>query len=245
MKSLLKIISISGLALVSACSGMENKEFFGIKIPTSNPLARDKHIRSECVDGIQTTKIYIQNPGFESDVLGAPSYWKYGISKGWGIEADPTYLLDPQKGAGVFDITQHKVITFNTEGTGDNVGFLHRGSVQIKQTLDYPVKANATYTLTALLGRRVDIPFGSYRLSLFGGDELLAKTSDPVPVEGEFVRVTIAAKITEENFSIGRPLRISLINTATNTKAASQKTQVVVDNFELYEEAPCTPAAES
>ena len=232
------------LPLFASCAGVSENGGIILKMPSSKSIARDRNIRSECIDGKQTTKIYIANPGFEQDVVGQPKYWKYGIPKGWGAESDPTYLLDPQKGAGIFDIRQHKVITFNTDNSGDNVVFLHRGTVKIKQTLDYAVKPNATYTLSVLLGRRIDIPFGSYRLALYGGDELLAKTNKPVPIEGEFLNVQLVAKTTKDSFAVGRPLKIELENTSTTSKDHYKKTQLVADNFELYEQVECSASSD-
>lgn len=245
MRILLNLPFICVLPFMASCVQMGENGGIRFTAPQIMHYGSRNGVTSECIDGKQTTKIYISNPGFESDVLGAPSYWKYGIDKGWGIEADPTYLLDPQKGAGTFDIQQHKVITINVENSGDNVGFLHRGTVKIKQTLNHPLKANATYTLTALIGRRIDIPFGSYRLALFAGNELLAKTSRPVPVEGEFLKVQLIAKTPSQPQSLGRPLKIELQNTSTTSKNHHKKTQVVVDNFELYEETACSAPATS
>ncbi len=241
MKKVLIVFLTVLVPSLTSCVSIAEDGSLVFKRPQHKLFSQKKHIVSECVNGKQTTKIYIENPGFENDITGSPHYWKYGISKGWGIESDPTYLQDPQKGAGVFNIKHHKVITFNTENTGDNVGFLHRGTVRIKQTLDYALKPNAIYQLNALIGRRVDIPFGSYRLALYAGNELLVKTDSPVPVEGEFVNVQLIAKTTKKTMSIGRPIKIELINTSTTSKNHYKKTQVVTDNFELYEEVPCSP----
>lgn len=210
-----------------------------LKSPDSAFFSRERNIIGECQNGKQITQIYIKNHGFEREVLGSPQYWKYGIDHGWSIDSDPTYLLDPQKGAGTFNIKQHKVIVFNVEDSGDNVVFLHRGTVKIRQTLNYALKPNATYTLIVLIGNREDISFGSYRLSIFAGNDLLAKTSEPVPAKGEFLRVQLIAKTNQNTFSIGRPIIIELENTSTTSKNHRVKTQVAADNFELYEEASC------
>lgn len=187
----------------------------------------------ECVNGKITNKININNYDFEKDAAGSPEYWKFGIEHGWGYEPRSQFL---GQGVGVFNIDHHKVITFGTENTGQNVGFLNKGETLIRQTLNHGLKENALYILSALVGQRIDIPLGSYSLELYAGDQLLAKTSSPRPIRGEFVLSQVKYDTTKKTQSIGRPLQIVVMNTGSK-KISSQ---LVVDNFYITESVDCS-----
>jgi hypothetical protein len=139
------------------------------------------------------TPIPITNAGFESPVLTNGAF-TLGSIVGWS-------------GAGVFNPTTGQFPGEAPEG--QNTGFSNGTS--LLQALSSMLAADTTYTLTVLVGDRLDTAFPGYSVQLLAGSTVLSECVTCVtPQNGSFALVTVTYSTGASDPLIGQPLSIAL-----------------------------------
>jgi hypothetical protein len=156
--------------------------------------------------------VYIENPGFEADVL-ADGGAQWGMT-GWATEIRAG-TWNP--GDGYFSVLNYG---------GSNVAFSNGPA--ISQVLDYTLKTNTELVLQADVGYRLDMSLlPEYELQLWAGGNLLASSSDSL-IQGEFITSTLSYNVLDTD-PIGQQLEIVLFN-----NNPGRYSQVNFDNISLH-----------
>ena len=75
---------------------------------------------------------------------------------------------------------------------GENVAFASHGGPTISQVLAATAQTNTLYTLTMLVGNRLDADFGGYQSELWAGGTMLAQDNgSQLPTDGQFLLSTV------------------------------------------------------
>jgi hypothetical protein len=138
--------------------------------------------------------IVIVNAGFEDSILeeGGVDFTPLG----WNSSGD-SGAFNPHVGA----------LTAVPEG--QNVAFASFGSPTLSQQLASTVEADTLYTLTLLVGNRIDADFGGYQTELWAGGTLLASDNNSLaPADDAFLLSTVQTFVAAGNAAIGSPLEI-------------------------------------
>jgi hypothetical protein len=140
------------------------------------------------------TSIPITNAGFESPALTNGAFQQANIL-GWSGSG------------GVFNPT---TAHFPGEAPeGQNTGFSN--GQPLSQTLTIVLAANTTYTLTVLVGDRLDTAFPGYHVQLLAGSTILSECATCVtPQNGSFSLVTVTYSTGASDPLIGQALSIVL-----------------------------------
>ena len=119
--------------------------------------------------------VAIVNAGFETPSL-VDSQAIFTVA-GWVNSGD----------SGTFD--PHAAALASGAPEGENVAFASHGSPTISQILGATAQANTLYTLTMLVGHRLDThSFGGYQSELWAGGTMLAQDNNSLsPPEGQFL----------------------------------------------------------
>lgn len=149
--------------------------------------------------GLTTTAgaapVLIVNAGFETPEL-ADSGAIFSLV-GWVNSGD----------SGTFD--PHAAAFATGAPEGDNVAFASHGSPTISQVLSANAQANTLYTLSMLVGNRLDAPFGGYQAELWAGGTMLAQDDNTlVPGDGQFLMSTVQYFVAAGNAAVGSALEI-------------------------------------
>ena len=143
---------------------------------------------------VEAESVFIENAGFEDDVLadgtyffGAPSGWT--LTEGVGGPFNPTTLHFPEGAA-----------------EGENTVFSNDGI--FSQVLDDVLTVNNSYVLSIDIGSRLDIPAADYFVELWAGNTLLGSTSSELPEAGRFTTVTVTYDALLGDPSVGSALMI-------------------------------------
>ena len=91
---------------------------------------------------------------------------------------------------------------------GENVAFASHGGPTISQILSAAAQANTLYTLTMLVGNRLDANFGGYQAELWAGGTMLAQDGSQQPADGQFLLSTVQYFVAAGNPAIGSSLEI-------------------------------------
>ena len=92
---------------------------------------------------------------------------------------------------------------------GDNVAFSSVGGPTIFQVLAATAQANTSYTLTMLVGNRLDAPFGGYQTELWAGGNMLAQDNgSQTPTDGQFLLSTVQYFVAAGDAAAGSALEI-------------------------------------
>jgi hypothetical protein len=139
--------------------------------------------------------LLIVNAGFEASVLddGGVDFNPLG----WNSSGD----------SGAFD--PHAAALAAGAPEGENVAFASFGSPTLSQTLASTAEANTMYTLSLLVGNRLDAPFGGYQAELWAGGTLLASDDNSLaPTDGSFLQSTVQYFVSAGDAVIGSALEI-------------------------------------
>lgn len=116
---------------------------------------------------------------------------------------------------------------------GQNVAFASWGGPTLSQELAVAVEADTLYTLTLLVGNRIDAPFGGYHSELWAGGTLLASDANSLaPADDQFLLSTVQVFIAAGDGAIGSPLEIRI---------RSLSWQTVFDDVRLDAERRAVP----
>jgi hypothetical protein len=122
--------------------------------------------------------VMIVNAGFEEPSL-KDSQAIFTVA-GWANWGD----------SGTFD--PHAAAFVSEAPEGENVAFASFGGPTISQVLGATAQANTLYTLTMLVGNRLDADFGGYQAELWAGGTMLARDNGSLsPAEGQFLMSTV------------------------------------------------------
>ena len=139
--------------------------------------------------------VFIVNAGFETSVLddGGVDFNPLG----WNSGGD----------SGAFD--PHAAALAAGAPEGENVAFASFGSPTLSQTLASTVEANTLYTLSMLVGNRLDAAFGGYQTELWAGGTLLARDDNSLaPADDAFLLSTVQYFVSAGDVAIGSALEI-------------------------------------
>jgi hypothetical protein len=139
--------------------------------------------------------VLIVNPGFETSILDDSG--AVFTVPGWVNGGD----------SGVFD--PHAAAFAAGAPEGENVAFSSHGAPTISQVLSSSAEANTLYTLTMLIGNRLDAPFGGYQTELWAGGIFLASDNNTLaPEDGAFLLSTLQYFLSAGDAAIGSALEI-------------------------------------
>lgn len=139
--------------------------------------------------------VFIVNAGFEASVLDDSGVDFNPL--GWNSSGD----------SGAFD--PHAAAFAAGAPEGENVAFASFGGPTLSQTLASTVEANTLYTLSMLVGNRLDAPFGGYQTELWAGGTLLASDDNTLaPADGAFLLSTVQYFASASDSVIGSALEI-------------------------------------
>ena len=171
----------------------------------------------------QASSIAITNSGFEDPVQG-PGGIGNGAATGWAVS---------NVDAGVwFPITGQ---FFNTAAPEGNqvlfVGFVGAAADVNQTPLAATVQADTTYTLSFLLGRRLDLELSTYSVSLEANGVVLGSDSAGSPTAGNFIPRTITFNSGASPATLGQQLGIFIH--ASGLSATGSGAQAEFDAFSL------------
>lgn len=139
--------------------------------------------------------VLIVNAGFETPEL-ADSGAIFTLA-GWVNSGD----------SGTFD--PHAAAFAAGAPEGDNVAFASFGGPTISQVLSTNAHANTLYTLSMLVGNRLDAAFGGYQAELWAGGTMLAQDNNTLlPGDGQFLMSTVQYFVAAGNTAVGSALEI-------------------------------------
>lgn len=139
--------------------------------------------------------VLIVNAGFEDSVL----------SDGGVDFSPPGWISSGDSGA--FD--PHAVALTTGAPQGENVAFSSNSNSTLSQVLGTTAEANTLYTLTMLVGNRLDTPFGGYQTELWAGATLLARDDNSLsPADDAFLLSTVQYFVPAGDAAVGSALLI-------------------------------------
>jgi len=145
--------------------------------------------------GAAAAPLLVVNPGFEAVNLD-DSQAIFTIA-GWTNVGD----------SGTFDPDAAAFASGAPEG--ENVAFASHGGPTISQILASIAEANTLYTLTMLVGNRLDADFGGYQTELWAGGMLLAQDNgSQSPADGQFLLSTVQYFVANGDAAAGTALEI-------------------------------------
>lgn len=148
-----------------------------------------------CAAAAHAAPVLIVNPGFEDAILD-DSQAIFTLA-GWMNTGD----------SGTFD--PHAAAFADGAPEGENVAFSSVGGPTIWQVLTAAAQVNTLYTLSMLVGNRLDAPFGGYQTELWAGGTLLARDDGSLlPGDGQFLMSTVQYFVGAGDAVVGQPLEI-------------------------------------
>ena len=139
--------------------------------------------------------VLIVNAGFEAPSLG-DSQAIFTVA-GWTNSGD-SGTFNPHAGAFASGAPE-----------GENVAFSSHGGPTISQILSATAQANTLYTLTMLVGNRLDADFGGYQTELWAGGTMLAQDNGSLfPADGQFLMSTVQYFVASGDAVAGSALEI-------------------------------------
>lgn len=139
--------------------------------------------------------VLIANAGFESQLIG-DSVAAFNIDS-WSNSGD-SGAFNPDAGAFAAGAPE-----------GENVAFSSVGGPTISQVLAATAQANTLYTLTMLVGNRLDALFGGYQTELWAGGTMLAQDNgSQTPTDGQFLLSTVQYFVAAGDAAAGSALEI-------------------------------------
>lgn len=174
--------------------------------------------------------IEIANPSFEEPVLPDGQY-NENNTPGW-------------VGTGTFHVANPADDWFGNTSDGSsinpidgaNIGGVNTGGT-IYQDLTAVLQAGKTYSLSMLVGQRINVPFGSPIITLMAGSRVLAEGLPVAPTSGAFAEFRMDYNSPQEGDVLGQPLRIQI-------SSSGGAAQVWVDNLSLSLTATPPPPLE-
>ena len=144
---------------------------------------------------VNAAPILVVNAGFESQSIG-DSVAAFNID-GWSNSGD-SGAFNPDAGAFAAGAPE-----------GENVAFSSVGGPTISQVLAATAQANTFYTLTMLVGNRLDALFGGYQAELWAGGTMLAQDNgSQLPADGQFLLSTVQYFVATGDAVAGSALEI-------------------------------------
>ena len=200
--------------------------------------------------GLQAAAIPIQNAGFESGILaqngngtfsqlipGSTIFATGGTLDNWIASSSTVGAaaggFAPSPGGGVN--------WTSTWWTGNNIGYLQAtsGTVALSQTLAATLLNDSTYTLSALVGRRIFTPVLNYSIQLWAGSTMLASASNLALASNSSGSDSVTYASGSSNPLAGQTL--SIVLRSTN---AGSVTEAFFDNVSLDVVAPVSGVPE-
>jgi len=102
---------------------------------------------------------------------------------------------------------------------GNNLAWMQinaAGTVSMSQALSVVLQNNTTYTLSAMVGRRINAGLFNYALQLWAGSAMLASASNLALAPGAFGTDTVSYSTGANNPQAGQPIVIVLSSTGVN-----------------------------
>lgn len=142
-------------------------------------------------------EVTIVNAGFEDEVIGN-GVFVFSIP-GWTHTGD----------SGTFNPTTSQYAAEASEGS--NVAFSSNGGPEISQVLGDILNPDTQYTLSVMVGDRLDQNFPGYSVQLLAGGVLLAEDNNSMSsVDGDFFESTVNYESTQSDMQLGEALEIRL-----------------------------------
>lgn len=158
----------------------------------------------------QAADIFIENFGFETDVLANGAYI-IGAPTGWTSDGGIAGWFNPEVTQFAFEAPE-----------GQNTAFSNGGT--LSQVLDVVLTANTSYTLRIDVGNRFDLSFAPYTVQLWAGGILLAEEFSLIPGFGLFETSVVTYDALPGDLKLGLSLEI---------RFGSESPQVNFDNVQL------------
>ncbi len=206
------------------------------------------------VEEILFVPISIQNPGFEDLVGTDPVHFgtdgrllplHYSTFLGNPVDALSFPVAEAIPGwrsinaGGTFHPSTTQVRVPSPDG--HNVAWIN-GAGAIVQTLPQTVRGGAVYRLKADLADAVEVPFGGYHLSLFGGETLLGEVRNRrTPEEGASVTDILQVEVPADSPAIGKPLEIRLATASFSGSSHSEFDRVRLEEGGTDGSSGCFP----
>jgi hypothetical protein len=200
--------------------------------------------------GLQGSTITVQNAGFESAILaqngngtfsqlipGSTIFASGGTLDNWVASSSTVGAA-----AGGFDPGSGNPNWTSTWWSGNNIGYLQvtSGTVALSQTLAATLLNDSTYTLSALVGRRLFTPALNYSIQLWAGSTMLASASNLALAINSSGSDSVTYASGSSNPLAGQTLSIVL----RSTYAGGQVTEAFFDNVSLDVVAPVSGVPE-
>jgi len=173
--------------------------------------------------------LFVANPGFENPVLADSG--AVFVIPGWVSIGD----------AGVFD--PHAAAYLTGAPEGENVAFSQLGGPDwggpiVSQVLGDALTANTLYTLTMLVGNRLDAPFAGYEIGLYAGGSLLANDFNTLaPGDGQFLLSTVQYFAAANDPLLGSLLEIQFRSLGRQANFDDVKVDAVTRQADIPEPA--------
>jgi hypothetical protein len=200
----------------------------------------------------QSTSIPIQNSSFETAnlmtfgnggqgpysnlIMGSTIDGFGGTLANW-TSSSPTV----NSGAGAWDPNPGGLNWTSKWWDGNNIAYLQistAGTVSLSQTLSTTLQNNTTYTLSALVGRRIFVSRFSYALQLWAGSTMLASASNLALANDGSGTDSVSFSSGSNHPQAGQPVMIVL----SCTGAAGILTEAFFDNITLTSSGGTTAA---
>lgn len=174
--------------------------------------------------------IAIANHSFEEPVL-ADGTFNLNDTPGWVGSGIRWHVANPNNGW--FPGTSSGDAAPNPID-GSNIGGINTGAT-IAQDLTAILQPGLTYTLNMLVGQRIGVPFGTPKVSLMAGGQVLAEAVPVAPASGTFAAFQLTFDSPPTGDVLGQPLRIQISSSGANAQAW-------IDNLQLgYAPTPTPP----
>ena len=174
--------------------------------------------------------IAIANHSFEEPVL-ADGTFNLNDTPGWVGSGIRWHVANPNNGW--FAGTSSGDPATNPID-GSNIGGINTGAT-IAQDLTATLQPGLTYTLNMLVGQRIGVPFGTPKVSLMAGGQVLAEAVPVAPASGTFAVFQLTFDSPPTGDVLGQPLRIQISSSGANAQAW-------IDNLQLaYAPTPPPP----
>ncbi|MCB1976672.1 MAG: hypothetical protein R3E36_01795 [Nitrosomonas sp.] len=161
----------------------------------------------------------IVNAGFELPALGDGSFTS-NIIPGWnGTDTNAIWN---------FGVYNPPIGYFPRQAPeGFNVAYIERGAIY--QILSSELAMDTDYRLSVFVGDSLVDPLPGFAIQLRAGGEVLAETTGPSPLNGDFQLITLNYHVSANNHLIGKNIEVWLIENAFDKSSEAYFDNIVLE----------------